>query len=245
MVIHRRFYVLNMPISTTAPIDAKTHVWPIDGIAQLIDQSAIAIGPYPGKNMRRFLIGCRLLRQSSVNNYKCVIDTHIILVRVVLWISAWSSCFDAWNCSCENVLVILGCEVVDSIRRLICQILQNIPPLKLLSIICCFPRTLNYKLYVTTEQHKPSMTLDSKLFWRVMLKHVTCTSGDSLFYQHVTVATYSKCLLMQRSTWTLSMSVSPLVRGKREFDIELTTNPEDANIFSLSIFWRTHSNYAP
>jgi hypothetical protein len=26
MVIHRRFYVLNMPISTTAPIDAKTHV---------------------------------------------------------------------------------------------------------------------------------------------------------------------------------------------------------------------------
>jgi hypothetical protein len=28
----------------------------------MIDQSAIAIGPYPSKNMRRFLIGCRLLR---------------------------------------------------------------------------------------------------------------------------------------------------------------------------------------
>jgi hypothetical protein len=32
--------------------------------------------------MRRFLIGCRLLR-AYVSNYKCVIDTHIILVRVV------------------------------------------------------------------------------------------------------------------------------------------------------------------
>jgi hypothetical protein len=28
------FNVLNMPISTTAPMDAKTHVGPIDGIAQ-------------------------------------------------------------------------------------------------------------------------------------------------------------------------------------------------------------------
>jgi hypothetical protein len=45
----------------------------------MIDQSAIAIGPYPGKNMRRFLIGCRLLRAY----YKCVFDTHVILVRVV------------------------------------------------------------------------------------------------------------------------------------------------------------------
>jgi hypothetical protein len=65
-----------MPISTTAPIDAKTQVW-----------SAIAIVPYPGKNMRRFLIGCRLLR---VNNYKRIIDMHIILVHVVH--SIQSSC---------------------------------------------------------------------------------------------------------------------------------------------------------
>jgi hypothetical protein len=43
----------------------------------MIDQSVIAIEPYPGKNMRRFWIGCRLLRAS------CVIDTHIILVRIV------------------------------------------------------------------------------------------------------------------------------------------------------------------
>jgi hypothetical protein len=28
----------------------------------MIDQSVIAIGPYPGKNMRRFLICCRLPR---------------------------------------------------------------------------------------------------------------------------------------------------------------------------------------
>jgi hypothetical protein len=54
--ISSRFNVLNMPI----------------------DQSAIAIGPYPGKNIRRFC--CRVLR---VNSYKCIIGTHIILVRVV------------------------------------------------------------------------------------------------------------------------------------------------------------------
>jgi hypothetical protein len=35
----------------------------------MIDQSAIAIGPYPGKNMRRFLIGCRLLRAKSKQLY--------------------------------------------------------------------------------------------------------------------------------------------------------------------------------
>jgi hypothetical protein len=35
----------------------------IEAIAQMIDQSAIAIGSYPGKNMRRFLIGCQLLRE--------------------------------------------------------------------------------------------------------------------------------------------------------------------------------------
>jgi hypothetical protein len=61
--ISSRFNVLNTPISTTAPIDAKTHVGPIGNRwhCTMIDQSAIAIGQYPGKNMRRFLIGCRLL----------------------------------------------------------------------------------------------------------------------------------------------------------------------------------------
>jgi hypothetical protein len=34
-------------------------------------------------NMRRVLIGCRGYKKHSVNNYNCVIDTHIILVRIV------------------------------------------------------------------------------------------------------------------------------------------------------------------
>jgi hypothetical protein len=32
---------------------------------------------------------------------------------------------------------------------------------------------------------------------------------------------------------------TPLVRVRREFDVELTANPEEPNIFSPSIFWRT------
>jgi hypothetical protein len=52
-----------MPISTTAPIDAKTHVWPIDGIAQWLTIQRSLLGhAYPVKNMRRFSSGCRLLR---------------------------------------------------------------------------------------------------------------------------------------------------------------------------------------
>jgi hypothetical protein len=37
---------------------------------------------------------------------------------------------------------------------------------------------------------------------------------------------------------------TPVVRGRREFEVELTANSEEPNIFSPSIFWRTHSNYA-
>jgi hypothetical protein len=47
----------------------------------MIDQSAIAIGPYPGKNMGFDWLP--VTKEHSVNNYKCVIDMHIILVRVV------------------------------------------------------------------------------------------------------------------------------------------------------------------
>jgi hypothetical protein len=47
--ISSRFNVLNMPISTTAPIDAKTQ-------NPLTNQRSLF------GNMRRFLIGCRLLR---------------------------------------------------------------------------------------------------------------------------------------------------------------------------------------
>jgi hypothetical protein len=39
-------------------------------------------------------------------------------------------------------------------------------------------------------------------------------------------------------------SVPPWSGGRRVFDIELMANPEEPNIFSTSIFWRTHSNYA-
>jgi hypothetical protein len=96
------------PISTTAPIDAKTHVWPIDGIAQwltnqrsllghiqaktrdvfwlaagytMIDQSAIAIGPYPGKNTRHFLIGTPLKTNILL---KCSLTLTIL---IIIWIS--------------------------------------------------------------------------------------------------------------------------------------------------------------
>jgi hypothetical protein len=67
-------------ISKTAPIGAKTHVWPIDAVHNdwpIRDR----YWAYPGKNLRRFLIGCRLLRAQCL--IKCVIDTHIILVRAV------------------------------------------------------------------------------------------------------------------------------------------------------------------
>jgi hypothetical protein len=61
--IGSRFNVLNMPISTTATIEAKTHVGPIDGIAQRLTNQRPLLGHiHAGKNMRRFLIGCRLLR---------------------------------------------------------------------------------------------------------------------------------------------------------------------------------------
>jgi hypothetical protein len=63
-ILSIRFNVLNMPISTTAPWDAKTMAlhngWPISD-----RYCRLAIGPYPGKNMRHFLIGCRLLRAYS------------------------------------------------------------------------------------------------------------------------------------------------------------------------------------
>jgi hypothetical protein len=71
---------LNTPISTTAPIDPKTHVWPIDGIAQWLTNQWSLLG-YPCKNIH-FLICCRRI-EHRVNNNKCVIDTHIILVLIV------------------------------------------------------------------------------------------------------------------------------------------------------------------
>jgi hypothetical protein len=42
--ISSRFNVLNTPISTTVPIDAKTHVWPIDGIAQWLTNQRSLLG---------------------------------------------------------------------------------------------------------------------------------------------------------------------------------------------------------
>jgi hypothetical protein len=59
--INSRFNLLDMPISTTAPIDAKTPVWPIDGIAQWLTNQRSLLGHIQAKTVRRFLIGCRLL----------------------------------------------------------------------------------------------------------------------------------------------------------------------------------------
>jgi hypothetical protein len=45
-----RFNVLDMTISTTAPIDAKTHVWPIDGIAQWLTNQRSLLGHIQAKH---------------------------------------------------------------------------------------------------------------------------------------------------------------------------------------------------
>jgi hypothetical protein len=54
------FNVLNTPISTTTPIDAKTHVWPIYGIAHWLTNQWLLLGHIQAETC--FLIGCRLLR---------------------------------------------------------------------------------------------------------------------------------------------------------------------------------------
>jgi hypothetical protein len=47
--ISSRFNVLNTPISATAPIDAKTHVWPVDGIAQCLTNQRSLLGHIQAK----------------------------------------------------------------------------------------------------------------------------------------------------------------------------------------------------
>jgi hypothetical protein len=76
-----RFNVLNTPISTTASIDAKPHVWPIDGIAQWLTNQQSLLGHIQAKTDVFWLAAG--YQGYSVNHYKCIIDTHIILVRVV------------------------------------------------------------------------------------------------------------------------------------------------------------------
>jgi hypothetical protein len=47
--ISSHFNVLNTPISTTAPIDAKTHAWPIDGSAQWLTNQRSQLGHIQAK----------------------------------------------------------------------------------------------------------------------------------------------------------------------------------------------------
>jgi hypothetical protein len=48
----------------------------------MIDQPAIAIGPYPGENKKRFLIGCRLL---AVIDMRRVLWAHETTARGVYY----------------------------------------------------------------------------------------------------------------------------------------------------------------
>jgi hypothetical protein len=79
--ISSHFNVLNMPISTTAPIDAKTHVWPIDSIAQWLTNQRSLLGQIQAKTWDGFWLA--QVTKHRVNNYKRIIDMHIILVHVV------------------------------------------------------------------------------------------------------------------------------------------------------------------
>jgi hypothetical protein len=80
--ISSRFNVLDMPISTTAPIDAKTHVWPIYGIAQWFTNQRSLLGHIQAKTWDVFWLVAGYY-EHRVNNYKRIIDMHIILVRVI------------------------------------------------------------------------------------------------------------------------------------------------------------------
>jgi hypothetical protein len=71
-----------MPISTTAPIDAKSHVWPIDGIAQWLTNQRSLLGHIQAKTWDVFWLAAAT-KEHRVNNHKCIIDMHIILVHVV------------------------------------------------------------------------------------------------------------------------------------------------------------------
>jgi hypothetical protein len=71
-----------MPISTTAPIDAKTHVWPMDGIAQWLTNQRSLLGYIQAKTWDVFWLAAGYY-EHRVNNYKLIIDMHIILVHIV------------------------------------------------------------------------------------------------------------------------------------------------------------------
>jgi hypothetical protein len=79
--ISSRFNVLNTPISTTAPIDAKTNAWSNRWQCTITNQRSL-LGHIQAKIWDVFLLAAGYY-EHSVNNYKCVIDTHKILLRVV------------------------------------------------------------------------------------------------------------------------------------------------------------------
>jgi hypothetical protein len=74
------FNVLNKsPISKTASLDAKTHVWPIDGSAQGLTNQRSLLGHRSRQKHETFFDWLQVTKGKQL----CIIDTHIILVRVV------------------------------------------------------------------------------------------------------------------------------------------------------------------
>jgi hypothetical protein len=84
-----------MPISTTA----KTHVWPIDGIAQWLTNQRSLLGHIQAKTWDVFWFTAGYW-EHRVNNYKRIIDMHIILVRVIHCIQ--NSCIKHVKYSTQN-----------------------------------------------------------------------------------------------------------------------------------------------
>jgi hypothetical protein len=64
-----------MPISTTAPREAKTHVWPIDGIAQWLTNQRSPLGHIQAKTWDVFWLAAGY-QEHRVSNYKSVYNWH-------------------------------------------------------------------------------------------------------------------------------------------------------------------------
>jgi hypothetical protein len=112
--VSSRFHVFNTPISTTAPIDAKTHVWPIDDIAQWLTNQRSLLGNIQAKTWD--VTG---YQEDRVNKYKRIIGMHINLVRVIH--SIQNSCItystqnqhfaEMFTCS-DNTIVIIWIAII-------------------------------------------------------------------------------------------------------------------------------------
>jgi hypothetical protein len=84
--ISSRFNVLNMPISTTASWDAKTHVWPIDGIAQWLTNQRSILSHIQAKTCPFDFIG----------GYRTIHSKWHLYNRIC----PWSTKLTFWKCKC-------------------------------------------------------------------------------------------------------------------------------------------------